>query len=62
MFVALARASAERAIMELRRGIAHFQGRVVLLGMTPVFQECFKLSGLLELFGVAATLEEALQA
>lgn len=48
--------------MELRRGMVRFNGKVILLGMKPIVRECFKLSGLLGLFGVAETLEEALLA
>lgn len=50
------------AIMELRRGMVRFNGKVILLGMKPIVRECFNLSGLLGLFGVAETLEEALLA
>ncbi|MCX7418206.1 MAG: STAS domain-containing protein [Planctomycetia bacterium] len=50
------------AIMELRRGMVRFNGKVILMGMKPIVRECFRLSGLLGLFGVAETLEEALLA
>ncbi len=48
------------AIMELRRAMIRFNGKVVLLGMKPFVRECFKLAGLIALFSEAQTLEEAL--
>ena len=48
------------AIVELRRGVMRFRGEVVLVGMRPIVAECFRRTGLMEMFRSVERLEDAL--